>query len=679
MFIFRLKFVMTALLISALVEIVYLVIKFNILMSEQETGFARANENVEELQKEKEKLLKEQEKFIEEQKQQLLNLQKQQQQQQDELKQQKEEYDRKIKEEQEKQRKQDDEKGLGGLPNKLVQHAGVQDMIPDIQNMMPNMNDLIGDMAKDVNLKGIFNNQDGNDHVIHKRDLMSGMGEGGRAVHIDKSSLSFGERSAYDKGWKDNAFNEYLSDKISLHRSLPDPRDHMCKVLEYADNLPEASVIITFHNEAWSVLLRSVHSILDRSPEHLIKEIILADDFSDREHLHGRLEEYMKDLPKVKIVRNKQREGLIRTRLLGYSVATGTVLIFLDSHIECAPGWLEPLLDRIKDNPTTTVTPCIDTIDDDTFQFKYSPADATQVGGFDWSLTFTWHSIPERERERRNNKAYVPVRSPTMAGGLFAINKEFFTHIGTYDAGMDIWGGENLEISFRIWMCGGTLETIPCSHVGHIFRKKSPYTWPGNTNILKKNNVRMAEVWLDDFKMYYYDRIGNDLGYYGDISERKQLRESLQCHDFKWFLQNVYPELFIPGDSTASGQIKNVEKPICIDGQASYGSSPNRIIPYQCHGMGGNQYWMMSKQNEILRDSGCFDFNDEGLLVYSCHGQGGPQSWLYRDDNTLYNPGRDRCITLSYDSTHITMETCTGGKNQQWLWNRNPPKGPTRY
>ena len=41
-------------------------------------------------------------------------------------------------------------------------------------------------------------------------------------------------------------------------------------------------------------------------------------------------------------------------------------------------------------------------------------------------------------------------RSPTMAGGLFSIDRAFFEKIGTYDNGFDIWGGENLELSFKV-------------------------------------------------------------------------------------------------------------------------------------------------------------------------------------------------------------------------------------
>ena len=54
-------------------------------------------------------------------------------------------------------------------------------------------------------------------------------------------------------------------------------------------------------------------------------------------------------------------------------------------------------------------------------------------------------------------------------------------------------------------MCGGTLEISTCSHVGHVFRKSTPYTFPGGTSkIVNKNNARLAEVWLDDWKEFYY-------------------------------------------------------------------------------------------------------------------------------------------------------------------------------
>jgi hypothetical protein len=66
-------------------------------------------------------------------------------------------------------------------------------------------------------------------------------------------------------------------------------------------------------------------------------------------------------------------------------------------------------------------------------------------------LQFNWHGVPEREKLKHNNTAEA-VWSPTMAGGLFAIDRKFFERLGTYDSGFDIWGGENLELSFKVYL-----------------------------------------------------------------------------------------------------------------------------------------------------------------------------------------------------------------------------------
>ncbi|XP_053690363.1 putative polypeptide N-acetylgalactosaminyltransferase 9 [Sabethes cyaneus] len=493
----------------------------------------------------------------------------------------------------------------------------------------------------------------------------------GKPVILPKD-MSPEMKKAVDDGWTKNAFNQYAADLISIRRSLPDPRDQWCKEPgRYQDDLPPTSVIICFHNEAWSVLLRTVHSVLDRSPEHLVKEVILVDDFSDMPHTQKQLEDYFEAYPRVKIVRAPKREGLIRARLLGARYATAPVLTYLDSHCECTTGWLEPLLDRIAKNSTTVVCPVIDVIDDNTMEYHYRDSGGVNVGGFDWNLQFNWHAVPEREKKRHKSTA-EPVWSPTMAGGLFAIDKEFFERLGTYDSGFDIWGGENLELSFKTWMCGGTLEIVPCSHVGHIFRKRSPYKWRTGVNVIKRNSVRLAEVWLDEYAKYYYQRIGNDKGDYGDVTSRKQLREDLGCKSFRWYLDNIFPELFIPGEAVASGEVRNMGygNRTCLDAPGGKKNLRKPAGLYPCHNQGGNQYWMLSKTGEIRRDEACLDYAGQDVILYPCHGSKGNQFWNYSPHSRLLRHGSsDKCLAINESKQKLIMADCDSAVDaQKWVF-----------
>lgn len=506
-------------------------------------------------------------------------------------------------------------------------------------------------------------------------------GAAGKPFHTD--SLSPKEQKEKKKGEHKHCFNLYASDRISLSRDLgADTRPPECieQTFKRCPPLPTTSVIIVFHNEAWSTLLRTVYSVLHTSPAILLKQIILVDDASTDDALKDELDAYLKKLSIVQVVRQHERKGLITARLLGASVATGDTLTFLDAHCECFNGWLEPLLARIAQNYTAVVSPDITTIDLKTFEFmKPSPYGQNHNrGNFDWGLSFGWENLPRHEKQRRKDETY-PIKTPTFAGGLFSISKEYFYHIGSYDEQMEIWGGENIEMSFRVWQCGGQLEIIPCSVVGHVFRNKSPHTFPKGTQVIARNEVRLAEVWMDDYKEIFYRRnqeaaeIAKDRTY-GDISKRLELRSRLQCKSFSWYLKTVYPEVFIPDlNPLRFGAVKNVGKDTCLDaGENNDGGK--QLIMYPCHGQGGNQYFEYSTHHEIrhnVEKELCLHGADRAVKLEECQYKGrktavgAEQKWELKDNQLFYIPGLSMCLSARHKDPSLAR--CNpSDRYQQW-------------
>ena len=65
-----------------------------------------------------------------------------------------------------------------------------------------------------------------------------------------------------------------------------------------------------------------------------------------------------------------------------------------------------------------------------------------------------------------------------------------------------------MMFDMQVWMSGGgSIEVVPCSHVGHLFRRRATHNLPSGGNS-RKNYMRVAEVWLDNYKDHFYDKIG---------------------------------------------------------------------------------------------------------------------------------------------------------------------------
>lgn len=508
---------------------------------------------------------------------------------------------------------------------------------------------------------------------------------------VEKKSKKLFPDSALFKEWGENlseddqreaqglfekyGYNVFLSDRLPLDRALPDTRDPRCLKKTYPKDLPTVGVVLIYLNEALSILKRALHSIIDRTPKDLLKEIILVDDNSSNEDLKGDLDAYVKSLeqqnPSVRIirVRHSEQQGLAYARASGWRAASADVVAILDAHIEVHEQWAEPLLTQIKADRTVVTSPVFDRVNfDDLKVIRYGPA----AHAFDWALWCMYEGFLDDYYKLKDDS--LPGKSPSVMGILVA-DRKFLGEIGVLDEGMKVYGGENVELGIRVWTCGGSIEVVPCSKIAHIERAHKPYM-PDLAPAMKRNALRVAEIWMDEYKHNInlawnlpFENHGIDIG---DVSERKKLRERLKCKPFKWYLENVYPKLDPWDDLLGYGGMKNLDADMCIDQGPVPGHTP---IAYHCYYYGPQYTYYRSAGELYIGGLKSHKYNDNRCLtdigqketepgLYNCREamqKGMGIYWDFTQGKELKNRQTKRCLEII--NGKLLIQECSG---QRW-------------
>lgn len=221
----------------------------------------------------------------------------------------------------------------------------------------------------------------------------------------------------------------------------------------------------------------------------------------------------------------------------------------------------------------------------------------------------------------------------------------------------------------------------PCSRIGHIYRNHAPFDNPRGKDFLAKNYKRVAEVWMDEYKEFLYEknpRLRNlDAG---DLREQFAIREKLKCKSFDWFLKEIAPDLMekyppIPLPDFASGAIQSDANPaLCVDTL-----NLNKLGIYSCANDKINpqytQNFALTWQRDMrLRNSEqCWDVSEAGnapVNFFGCHGMQGNQLFRYNPHTKqIQHVITNRCLDVDFDKKRVFVSSCDMTKdNQRWTF-----------
>lgn len=231
-----------------------------------------------------------------------------------------------------------------------------------------------------------------------------------------------------------------------------------------------------------------------------------------------------------------------------------------------------------------------------------------------------------------------------------------------------------------MWLCGGQILLVPCSIVGHVFRRHNEYRQKKGIDFITHNFKRIAEVWLDDYKECLYKREPEKYAKidYGNVEKQKLIRQNLNCKPFKYFLDHLMPDMkekfpCVEPGVFASGAIQSEADPtMCVDTipqpykKNSTLSTCHKNLTLSEKSMTFVLTWHRNIENENY--SYCLVSNT--MNFEACDYNFKKQLWYYNlTTHQIVNPPSNECLTANLSALSLNMKNCSlDDKNQKWLW-----------
>jgi GT2 family glycosyltransferase len=277
------------------------------------------------------------------------------------------------------------------------------------------------------------------------------------------------------------------------------------------------SIVIISRNEG-AELKATIDNLFDTLPRRC-RELIVVDDGSTDGST-----QFLERHPHVRLLKSNGL-GVANARNLGASHATGDVILFCDAHVRAPKRWLAALLEPLQSATVGAVAPGV-----------YSLTEPRRRG---YGLYLVGPDLHARWRHRQGLE---PTAVPVLPGCFLAMRQDVFAATGGFDSGMRQLGGNDNELSLRLWLLGYELLIVPRIEVGHLFRTAIPFdaTWAAvvhnrlRTAFVHFGQARIERV-IDALRGYQAFPHGLAMTVDGDVHARRNLLRTQRRRSDDWF------------------------------------------------------------------------------------------------------------------------------------------------